>query len=153
MTRIFKKQTGLTLIELMTTIAIIGILAGLAVPAYDSYTRSTNRTSAKTTLVRVSGLMESYYINNKSYTSDLTQLGFTNSPLNVDKTGEEAAPGSADVVYQITVNVPGVFCPQCRYEVGAVPLNGQTNDVDCATLFINSLGQKGASGAKGVKCW
>ncbi len=153
MSRNTTNQFGLTLIELITTVAIIGILSALAVPAYDRYTRNTTRSAAKTTLERVRGLMESYYINNKSYTSDLTNLGFTNNPLNVDKTGEEAAPGSADVVYQITVNVPGVFCPTCQYEVGAIPLNGQTDDADCATIFLNSLGQKGATGAKGIKCW
>jgi type IV pilus assembly protein PilE len=149
MARKHKHQTGLTLIELITTVAIIGILAGIAIPSYERYTRGTKRTAAKTTLERVSGLMESYYINNKSYTSDLTNLGFSNSPLSVDKTGEEVTSGSGDAVYQVTIDTSGTI----PYVLSAAPLNGQTNDTDCATLSINSLGQKSASGPKGTKCW
>jgi type IV pilus assembly protein PilE len=148
-----QKQLGLTLIELLTAVAIIGILSGLAIPAYDRYTRSTTRSAAKTTLERVRGLVESYRVNNKSYTSDLTKLGFSNSPLNVDKTGEEAAPGSSDVVYQIAITTPGTVCTACQYELTATAMNGQANDTDCGNLTLNSLGQKSASGSKGIKCW
>ena len=153
MTRKYIKPAGLTLIELITTVAIIGILAGIAIPTYEKYTRGTKRTAAKTTLERVRGLMESYFVNNKSYTNDLTNLGFTNSPLNIDKTGEEVAAGSADAVYQVSVSTPGTVCTQCQYELNAAPVNGQTNDTDCATLSINSLSQKSATGPKGSNCW
>jgi len=148
-----KKHNGFSLIELITTVAIIAILAGLAIPAYDRYTRNTTRSAAKTTVERVRALVESYYLNNKAYTSDLTNLGFGSNPLEVEKTGEEVPAGSATAAYQIVINAPGVFCPTCAYEVGAIPLNGQTTDTDCMTLFINSRNQKGASGPKGVKCW
>ena len=150
---IIKKQAGLTLIEMMTTVAIMAILAGLAIPAYDRYTRGANRTPAKATLERIRALTESYYLNNKAYTGDLTNLGYGASPIGIDKSGEEVAAASADAIYQIQINVPGVFCPACAYEIGAVPMNGQTADADCMTLFINSQNQKGASGPKGTKCW
>jgi len=153
MKAVYKKQRGLTLIELITTVAIIAILVGLAVPAYDRYTRNTTRAAAKTTLERVRALVESYYLNNKVYTSNLANLGFTANPIEIEKSGEEVPAGSATAMYQIVVNVPGVFCPTCSYEIGAVPLNGQANDTDCMTLFINSRNQKGASGPKGIKCW
>jgi Tfp pilus assembly protein PilE len=87
------------------------------------------------------------------YTNDLTNLGYNNNPIEVDKTGEEVPAGSASSMYQIVINSPGVFCAACTYEVGAIPLNGQTNDTDCMTIFINSRNQKGASGPKGIKCW
>jgi type IV pilus assembly protein PilE len=152
MITLIKKHKGLTLVELMTTIAIIAILSALAVPAYDRYTRKTNRTAAKTTLEQVRALAESYYVNNKAYTSDLTNLGFTASPMGIDKSGEEVAAGAADAKYQIQINQPGVFCPTCAYEIGAIPLNTQTADnADCGTLWINSRNQKGSS--VGSNCW
>ena len=147
-----KKQTGLTLVELLAAIAILSILVGLAVPAYDRYTRKTTRSAAKTTLEQVRTLMESYYLNNKAYTGDLTNLGFTNNPAEIEKSGEEVVPGSQTAMYQIQVNVPGVFCADCAYELGAIPLNGQANDTDCMTLFINSRNQKGSS-TGATNCW
>lgn len=146
-------QRGLTLVELITTVSIIAILAAIALPTYDRYTRNSNRTAAKVTLERVKGLLEGYYLNNKSYTADLKNLGFTSNPLEIDKSGEEIAAGSADAKYQVIINAPGVFCPACAYEIGAIPLNTQTKDTDCQTLFVNSQNQKGASGPKGNKCW
>lgn len=147
----FNTQTGLTLIELVITVAIISILAGLALPAYDSYTRKSVRGAAKAELSKVSGLMETYYTNNKTCTTDLTNLGYAISPTYIDKTGNEVAATSADRVYSITVT--SCTANTRTYSLTAAPLQGQANDTECANLTLNSLGQRNASGSKGTKCW
>lgn len=149
MTQSSNKQSGLTLIELITTIAIIGILAGLAIPAYDRYTRSSTRPSAKAVLEQVRSRMESYYVNNKSYTNDLTDIGYAADPFGVDKTGNIVAVASAEAVYQIDI----VACANCNYQLEATPLNSQLNDGECTKFVLNALGQKTATGTKGNKCW
>lgn len=153
----YRKQFGLTLIEVLVTIAIVGILAGIAIPSYERYTRNTKRAGVKTTVEQVRGLLEQYYVNNKSYTDDLTKLGFASNPVNVSSNGDVVAAGSPDIVYQVSVNTQTAgtitYCASCLYEVVAAPQNTQVNDTDCATLWFGSTGQKSATGPKGSACW
>ena len=62
-------KKGFTLVELLGTMAIIGMLAGLAIGAYSSYIHST-RTKAYQTLVKSSiSAMEEYIVDNPSATT------------------------------------------------------------------------------------
>jgi len=146
-----KQQAGLTLIELMITLAILTVLAGLAIPAYDRYTRKSVRAAAKTELEKVRSLMETYYINNKTCTTDLTNLGYSNAIAYIDKGGNEVAAASGDRAYQIEVDT--CTANTRTYSVIARPQLAQTGDTECANITVNYLGQKNASGAKGPKCW
>jgi len=62
------RQNGITLIELMVVIAIIGILTTIVYPNYKSSVVKTNRAQAKVALEGLAGAMERYYSENNSYT-------------------------------------------------------------------------------------
>lgn len=55
------KKFGFTLIELMITVAIVGIIAAIAFPSYMSSVRKTNRAEAKTELVDVAQRLQRCY--------------------------------------------------------------------------------------------
>jgi type IV pilus assembly protein PilE len=62
------QNAGFTLIELMVTVAIIGILAAVAVPAYTSYVKRGKIQEATTTLASNRVRMEQYFQDNRKYT-------------------------------------------------------------------------------------
>ena len=59
--------TGFTLVELLITVVIIGILAGLSITGYGQYIRRANRADATAALLRISTAQERFYLQNGRY--------------------------------------------------------------------------------------
>lgn len=62
-------QKGFTLIEVMIVVAIIGILASIAIPAYDGYIESGMASEATATLANLRIQMEQCYQDDRDYTN------------------------------------------------------------------------------------
>ena len=58
------------MIELMITVAIIGVLASIAVPSYSSYVARARRADARAQLTQAAQFMQRYYAANDSFTTD-----------------------------------------------------------------------------------
>ena len=61
------KSKGFSLIELLTVVGIIGILAAIGLVSYNSYVWSTKKTSAKNIMQQMSLAQTEYISNNGSY--------------------------------------------------------------------------------------
>jgi len=72
-----RRQSGFTLIELMITVAIIGILAAVAFPSYTSYIRKGKRATAQTALMDLASKQQTYLLDRRAYTDVQATLGFT----------------------------------------------------------------------------
>ena len=65
-----KSRVGLTLIELLMVIVIVGVLAAIAVPMYSGYMQRARRADAKTALEQVRAAQEMWRAEKGSYAID-----------------------------------------------------------------------------------
>lgn len=61
------RGTGFSLIELMVVLVIIGILTGVALPAYNDHVRRSRAANALGEMSAVSARMEQSYLDNRNY--------------------------------------------------------------------------------------
>lgn len=142
-----RAQTGVTLIELMVTVAIVGILAAIAYPSYRNSVVKTHRRAAETCLSSYAGFMERYYTTNMRYTT-ATNTAITLPTLDCAST---SLTGKNYTYSFTTAPAPTA----ASYTLRAVPIGAQaSSDTGCGTLTLDQTSARGVTGTSGVQaCW
>jgi len=132
----YRRQNGFTLIELMVTVVIIGILASIAFPSYQEFVKRGNRTEGQAFLSEVAARQERYFAQNNEYTDDVDKLKLKNG--STSETGK----------YELSIDV---VAGDGGYTLTA---EQQFNDTACGNLTLTATGVKGVSGSKAAAdCW
>lgn len=134
----YKKMRGVTLLELMIVVMIVGILAALAYPSYRDAAARAKRNEAKAALLQIATAQERWYLNNNSYTSDMTDLGFPVADDFVTESG----------TYTIDI-APGA--DGNNFSASALYNRADNEATKCATFGIDGRGAK-TSGPY-TDCW
>ena len=133
----YKKMRGITLMELMIVVIIVGILAAVAYPNYREFAARAKRNEAKAELLKIATNQERFYLNNNTYTNDMTQLGF---PVADDFVTESGS---------YTIDVAGADAS--NYTATALYNNADNELNKCGSFQIDGRGTK--SSGPYTDCW
>ncbi len=142
------KVMGFTLIELMITVAILGIIAAVALPSYQDYVRQSTRTVAKSILYENAQFMERFYSQNNQYDATVGADGMID-------TGDDIAvvlpilQSPRTGTRQYAISLQSVL--NNTFVLRAVPTGSMAGDV-CGTLTLSNTGAQGADGNV-ADCW
>lgn len=152
-------QRGYTLIEILIVVAILGILAAVAVPSYQNSVLASNRSVAQAALLDLANRQEQFFLNSRTYSSDLTDLGYPagmvfsnggSSAVAMNDNHSLVASTSTQRLYFIQVDVANAT----TFALSAVPQLTQAGDAECGTLGLTSSGVKAETGTGSVSdCW
>jgi len=148
-TRHASSQLGFTLIELMIVVAIVAILSAIAYPSYERYVIKTKRSVAQSALLQVADRQQQFFMDNKQFAADLTNLGFPANPYVLNDDGASTVASDTQAVYSVSLsNVTAT-----TWTATAAPLQGQlSRDSYCGSLSLTQAGAKGKTGSSD-KCW
>lgn len=132
-----KYMRGITLMELMIVLVIVGIMATLAYPSYREFAARAKRNEAKSALLQIATMQERFYLQNNTYTTDMTSLGF---PVAGNYTTDSGT-------YRVNVTAADAN----NFAANALYLNADNEAGKCGTFQIDGRGAK--TSAPLVDCW
>lgn len=128
-------ERGFTLMELMIVVAIIGVLAAVALPAYQQYVIRSNRADMQAELVQIAQRIQNHKVLYGSYTGvALTQPNIY---------GAAVFPRTGKALYDVTLNAGQRDGLVTDWTIQATPISS-TIQKDNGSILLNDLG---------YKCW
>ena len=129
-----KMMRGVTLIEMVIVLAVMGILLGISIPGYNNYMLRVHRTEAIRMLLQASMCQERIYASSGTYDTN------------------QCHPASEHNRYQIKYSEPDTR--KRSFVAMATPLGAQIFD-PCGRLSLDNSGARRISATEisAVKCW
>lgn len=131
---------GITMIELLIVVVVVGILAAIAYPSYQNQVRKTKRADGKAMLMETAQRLERCYTRFSSY---LVAGGC--------EIAADLPLPSSEGHYVVSATALSASA----FTLDATPQGDQSNDTTCGTLRLTSTGVQGSQGAgtDANDCW
>jgi type IV pilus assembly protein PilE len=124
------RHAGVTLIELMITVAVVALLAAVAYPSYVEQVRKSKRTDARTALLQAAQQMERCYTRNQTF------VGCLSLPFTVQAGTYQVSNG-------------GAAPTQTSFLLVAAPQGSQAADTKCGSFSITDANVRAVTGTAG----
>ena len=141
-----KRASGLTLIELLVTVAIVAILAAIAYPSYTEYVQRARRTDAQGAMLENAQFMQRLYTETGCFNPGADRrCAAPNSDAGVTLPIVESPLDGSTKYYDHSVQGLSAI----GFTLRAAPKGAQASD-RCGTMTLNHINQKTPSG---TQCW
>ena len=142
-------QRGVTLIELVIVMIIVGILTAIAVPSYRNYVLRSQRSDAKDAVLALATQQEKHYLQCNTYATAIA--GATNCAANQ----LQGAAASKNGWYQLTI--PAANATSFSVRATAIAGQNQFQDTACRSFTVTQAGVRSALDAGNADntadCW
>lgn len=136
------RNRGMTLVELIVVLVIIGILAAVAIPSYTRYVIRSQRADATAALLALATAQEKFYLQCNTYATAIADAtSCADGELTFSQTSERGW-------YDLSIEAASAT----DFRVRAEPVAGgpQARDAQCTFFEVNGRGVRTASGDT---CW
>ena len=133
-----RRQTGMTLIELMIVIIILGIIITVGIPSYRGYIMRANRVDATSALLRLAANQERFYMQNNTYASNAQLAAALPAGLGI--------PGTDHGYYNLAIAAAaGGLVVGYTASATVVVGESQGSDADCWVYTLSETGLRAAT--------
>lgn len=134
---------GFTLIELMITVAIIGVLAAIGLPSYSQYVVRSNRAAAQAEMMDIANRQQQFLLANRTYATTIAALGYTLPSAVSSKYNTPTITASSVLNASCVVEADTGAAPSYVMEFEPISSGSQAGD---GTLSLTSAGVKCPAG-------
>ncbi len=141
-----KQDQGFTLIEMLMAIAIVGILAAIAIPAYQDSVTKSRRAEGMALAMDLAARQERFFLQHNTYTTSITGA----SGLDTDASSTNGYYNAAAAA------CTGGAIRNC-YLISVTAAGAQARaDEKCGRFTVDSRGvkaSKNSAGSASTDCW